>query len=83
MAVDNQAPTAAVPTGPIENVNVRKPHTSSNKLKDQAATAALYVAKHDEGSNSKSGYEFLDKNHKLSSAGEFLTSGCCGVQKGD
>ncbi|KAK0110795.1 hypothetical protein ONS96_002388 [Cadophora gregata f. sp. sojae] len=63
-----QTSTAAVPTGPIQDT---KPHTSSTKLEDQAALAALYVTKYDNsnGSPKKSGKEFLDKDNKLSSAG--------------
>ncbi|KAG4425956.1 hypothetical protein IFR04_000900 [Cadophora malorum] len=63
-----QTSTAAVPTGPIQDV---KAHTSSTKLEDQAALAALYVTKYDNnhGSSKKNGQEFLDKDNKLSSAG--------------
>ncbi|KAK6613187.1 hypothetical protein H4I95_01531 [Botrytis cinerea] len=42
--------------------------TSSNKLEDQAATAALYVTNQN-NQTPKSGYEFLDSDNKLSSAG--------------
>lgn len=38
--------------------------SSSKKLEDQAATAALYVVKSQRDPNA-----FLDKDHKLSSAG--------------
>lgn len=54
--------TAAVPNGPIEDVHH---HTKSSHLQDQAAAAALYATKKD----GKDGYEFLDSDHKLSSAG--------------
>ncbi|KAF4624016.1 hypothetical protein G7Y89_g14159 [Cudoniella acicularis] len=57
------ASTAVAPAGPIEDAH----HTHSSKLEDQAATAALYVTKND---STKNAYEFLDSNHKLSSAGE-------------
>ena len=58
--------TAVVPTGPIEQGN--KPHTSSAKLEDQAALAALYVTKYDNAT--KHGQDYLDGDHKLSSAGK-------------
>ncbi|KAH7409074.1 hypothetical protein BKA64DRAFT_639389 [Cadophora sp. MPI-SDFR-AT-0126] len=63
-----QTSTAAVPTGPIQDV---KPHPSSTKLEDQAALAALYVTKYDNnhGSPKKNGQDFLDKDNRLSSAG--------------
>lgn len=64
------ATNAAVPTGPIEHVS-SKPHTHSKKLEDQAALAALYVTnvtKRD-NSNNRNGYDILDADHKLSSAG--------------
>ncbi|KUJ15566.1 uncharacterized protein LY89DRAFT_686282 [Mollisia scopiformis] len=57
--------TAAVPTGPIEDAG--RHTTSSHLLKDQAASAALYVTKPE--SQIKNGYEFLDSDNKLSSAG--------------
>jgi len=60
--------TRAVPTGPIENVS--NSPSSPRKLEDQAAAAALY-ATHPERSTKK-GYEFLDSDNKLSSAGELL-----------
>lgn len=63
--------TAVVATGPIQDVS--RPHTSSSKLEDQAAVAALYVTKYDksQGANkSKSGYDVLDHDNRLSSAGE-------------
>jgi len=60
------AQMAAVPTGPIEDVQRPHPHASSSKLKDHAALAALYVTKYDA---SKNGREFLDGDNKLSSAG--------------
>jgi len=46
----------------------QKPHTSSTKLEDQAALAALYVTKYDK--SSKNGQAFLDGHHRLSSAGK-------------
>jgi hypothetical protein len=59
--------TAVVPTGPIEDVH--KGHaSSSSKLEDQAAAAALYVTKPE---GSKNGHSFLDGDNKLSSAGTF------------
>jgi hypothetical protein len=58
--------TAVVPTGPIQDAS--KPHTSSTKLEDQAALAALYVTKYD---STKDGQKYLDSDHKLSSAGKF------------
>ncbi|KAL8723655.1 MAG: hypothetical protein Q9225_000098 [Loekoesia sp. 1 TL-2023] len=42
--------------------------TKSNKLEDQAATAALYVTKSDKSNQAKSNYP-LDEDNKLSSAG--------------
>lgn len=57
--------TAVVPTSSIEPA--RKPHTSSTKLEDHAALAALYVTKYD--TSAKDGHAFLDSDHKLSSAG--------------
>jgi len=59
-------PTAVVPTGPIQDVS--RPRTSSTKLEDQAALAALYVTKYDDVT--KNGREFLDNTNKLSSAGK-------------
>lgn len=61
---------AVVPTDPIENIS-SKPHTHSNKLEDQAASAAWYVTngtKRD-NSNNRNGYNILGADHKLSSAG--------------
>ena len=52
---------------PLETGN-RKP-TKSVRLEDQAATAALYVTGN-KGQQNKRGQEFLDKDHKLSSAGK-------------
>ncbi|TVY65751.1 hypothetical protein LSUE1_G006315 [Lachnellula suecica] len=62
--------TAVVPTGPIQDASAPKPHSSA-KLEDQAALAALYVTKYDSTGKESSvdGYKFLDKDHKLSSAG--------------
>jgi len=51
--------------GSFENGNQK--HTRSSKLEDQAATAALYVTAHQQG---KTGQEFLNKHHRLSSAGK-------------
>lgn len=59
--------TAVVPTGPIEDVH-QGHASSSSKLEDQAAAAALYVTKPE---GSKNGHSFLDGNNKLSSAGTF------------
>ena len=47
--------------------DAQKPPTGSTKLEDQAALAALYVTKYDK--SSKNGHEFLDGDHRLSSAG--------------
>jgi len=66
MATASQ-PTGAVPTGPIEDVSSKPRPATSNKLEDQAATAALYVTQYDR--QKKSGQEFLGKDHRLSSAG--------------
>lgn len=48
-------------------------HTQSDRLEDQAATAALYVTKYASGTsagvNNRNGYDILDSDHKLSSAG--------------
>ncbi|KAK6585822.1 hypothetical protein PZA11_000879 [Diplocarpon coronariae] len=67
--------SAVVPTGPIQNAS-KPPHTSSSRLEDQAALAALYVTgpKHnihsnDGGKPKTDDYDYLDKGHKLSSAG--------------
>ncbi|KAG4034840.1 hypothetical protein MFRU_002g01900 [Monilinia fructicola] len=46
----------------------RPTRTSSNKLEDQAATAALYVTNQN-NQKPKTGHEFLDSDNKLSSAG--------------
>ncbi|KAH7336536.1 putative Eisosome protein 1 [Rhexocercosporidium sp. MPI-PUGE-AT-0058] len=64
-----QTSTAAVPTGPIQDAS--RPATSSTRLEDQAALAALYVTRYDNNQNSskKNGQDFLDKDNKLSSAG--------------
>lgn len=63
--------TAVIPTGPIEDAGR---HTTSNHLQDQAAAAALYVTKPE--SHIKSGYEFLDSDNKLSSAGKLSIIEC-------
>ena len=64
MALETQRP-ADVPGG----------HDATTRhLEEQAAVAALYVTKQGEGSQAKTGQEFLDSNHRLSSAGEFRTS---------
>lgn len=47
----------------------RPTRTSSNKLEDQAATAALYVTNQN-NQKPKTGHEFLDSDNKLSSAGK-------------
>jgi hypothetical protein len=49
-------------------VTAPHPHTSSSKLEDQAATAALYVTKHDRNKGSV-GNRFLDGENKLSPIG--------------
>jgi len=54
------------PTGPMEDSS-SQPRPANSKLEDQAATAALYVTRYDR--QNKNGQEFLDKDHKLSSAG--------------
>jgi hypothetical protein len=64
MALETQRP-AAVPTGP---------GAVDKHLDEQAATAALYIKRHDEASQPKTGHEFLDSSHRLSSAGEFRAS---------
>ncbi|KIN03813.1 hypothetical protein OIDMADRAFT_102200 [Oidiodendron maius Zn] len=59
MALQTQRP-ADVPGG----------HDATTRhLEEQAAVAALYVTKQGEGSQAKTGQEFLDSNHRLSSAG--------------
>jgi len=70
------AQTAApvVATAPVQDVS--QPTRTSNKLEDQAAIAALYVTKHDNGP--KTGREFLDNDNKLSSAGKTPFSGMYG-----
>ncbi|KAL3428322.1 hypothetical protein PVAG01_01831 [Phlyctema vagabunda] len=60
-----------VTTAPAESSNT---HTSSSKLEDQAATAALYVTNKDRRTTHKSTQsagrnQFLDSDNKLSSAG--------------
>jgi hypothetical protein len=66
-----QTATAAAPAAPIEHRN-NKTHTPSHKLEDQAATAALYVTNvtKQDNLNNRNGYDILDADHKLSSAGE-------------
>lgn len=49
------------------NEDETKPRQKPEKLEDQAATAALYVSRHEK--SNKTGQEFLDKDHRLSSAG--------------
>jgi hypothetical protein len=66
------------PTSGIQDAN--KPHTTSTKLEDQAALAALYVTKYDNASLPKNGYDFLDSHHKLSSAGKSPIFGMRGVE---
>lgn len=74
MAAVSQEPGSGV-NGPMENGS-RKHTTNSSKLEDQAATAALYVTNQqhkdhkDSTAPSKSGQEFLNKHHRLSSAGK-------------
>ncbi|KAE8442441.1 hypothetical protein EG329_003342 [Mollisiaceae sp. DMI_Dod_QoI] len=58
--------TAVVPTGPIRDAHSHH-LTHSNHLQDQAAAAALYVTRPE--AQIKNGYEFLDSDNKLSSAG--------------
>lgn len=70
--------TAVVPISGIQDAN--KPHTTSTKLEDHAALAALYVTKYDNASLPKNGYEFLDSHHKLSSAGKSPIFGMRGVE---
>jgi hypothetical protein len=70
--------TAVVPISGIQDAN--EPHTTSTKLEDQAALAALYVTKYDNASLPKNGYEFLDNHHKLSSAGKSPILGMRGVE---
>jgi hypothetical protein len=60
--------TAVAPTSAIQDAN--KPHTTSTKLEDHAALAALYVTKYDNASHPQNGHEFLDSHNKLSSAGQ-------------
>ncbi|PBP27157.1 hypothetical protein BUE80_DR001947 [Diplocarpon rosae] len=67
--------SAVLPAGPVPDAS--KPHTSSTRLEDQAALAALYVTgpKHDHSNINnaskprKDDYDYLDKDHRLSSAG--------------
>ena len=61
--------TAVVPTTFEDS---RKPHTTSTKLEDHAALAALYVTKYDR--SSKDGQAFLDSDQRLSSAGRISNS---------
>jgi hypothetical protein len=64
MATETQRP-AAVPAG----------HDVATKhIEEHAAAAALFVGKHGDGPQSRTGLEFLDSNHRLSSAGEFRSS---------
>lgn len=59
------------------SIQTEKPakHTHSDRLEDQAATAALYVTKYNSGTssgtNNRNGYDILDSDHKLSSAGKW------------
>ena len=64
MALETQRP-ADWPTGAA---------AATKHLEGQAADAALYAGKQGEGSQSKTGHEFLDSKHRLSSAGEFRRS---------
>jgi hypothetical protein len=61
---------AAVQTRLVEDA--RKPHTTSTKLEDHAALAALYVTKYD--SKAKDDQAFLDSGYRLSSAGKIPNS---------
>jgi hypothetical protein len=70
--------TAVVPISGTQDAN--KPHTTSTKLEDHAALAALYVTKYDNASLPKNGYEFLDSHNKLSSAGKYPNFGMRGVE---
>jgi hypothetical protein len=70
--------TAVVPESGVQDAN--KPHTTSTKLEDEAALAALYVTNYDNASLPKNGYEFLDSHHKLSSAGKCPVFGMRGVE---
>ena len=56
-----------------------QPHSHSDKLEDQAATAALYATNKDgkakgKGKQRQDGHDFLDEDHKLSSAGVQTTT---------
>jgi hypothetical protein len=75
-----ESTAAVVPISGIQDAN--KPHnlTTSTRLEDQAALAALYVTKYDNASLPKYGYEFLDSHHKLSSAGKSPIFGMRGVE---
>ena len=61
--------TVAAPAGTDD---ARKPHTTSTKLEDHAALAALYVTKYD--TSSKDAHAFLDSDHRLSAAGKSMES---------
>ncbi len=63
-----------VATGPSQDVSQQT--RTSNKLEDQAATAALYATKSDNASTT--GQEYLDNDNKLSSAGERSAPGMHG-----
>jgi len=62
------AVSKATASGPFDSTTNQK-STNSAKLEDQAATAALLATGHGR-QKSRSGQEYLDKNHKLSSAGK-------------
>jgi hypothetical protein len=72
------AATAVVSSLTIEDVNTRKSLTDVRKLEDQAAVAALYATSPSKqgNANNRNGYDILDADHKLSSAGEFYTLKC-------
>ncbi|KAJ5035395.1 uncharacterized protein L3040_007865 [Drepanopeziza brunnea f. sp. 'multigermtubi'] len=64
--------TTVMPTGPIQDAAARPLPKNPSKLEDQAAIAALYVTKYDKpnhSNKSKNGYDILDDDNKLSSAG--------------
>jgi hypothetical protein len=66
------AAAPVVATGPSQDVSQQT--RNSNKLEDQAATAALCATKSDNASTT--GREYLDNDNKLSTAGERPTPEC-------
>jgi hypothetical protein len=82
VAPASESQDARKETTPISGTqDANKPHTTtSTKLEDQAALAALYVTKYDNASLPKNGYEFLDSHNKLSSAGKSPIFGMRGVE---